>query len=319
MLLERYVVDGDIQYACWEHETAPTTGTKHIQGYLYYKSAVGLNRVKQLIPSAHLEGAKGSAAQNRTYCHKDPKAQHFEFGTMPSQGRRTDVETIKTIVREGGQMDKVIEASTSYQSMRMGELLLKYAKPPVREPPRVLWFWGETGAGKTRTAVEMGGDDFWISGRDLKWWDGYTGQKTVIIDDFRTDFCTMHELLRIVDRYPYRVQVKGGSTWLAATTIIFTSPHEPSFTFRDRWDEHSAQILRRITEIREFHAPGVGAGAAPPPAPPSSPPVGPRCTEVIAQKSGGNTILPTSTHRYIRPQTQSLIDQAKRCLEDSHT
>ena len=46
------------------------------------------------------------------------------------------------------------------------------------------WVWGETGTGKTRRAVDdaksMG--SYFIKSNN-KWWDGYTDQKTVILDE----------------------------------------------------------------------------------------------------------------------------------------
>ena len=47
-----------------------------------------------------------------------------------------------------------------------------------------------------------------MSSRNLQWFDGYMGQKVVCFDDFRKDFCTFHELLRLLDRYPMDVPVK---------------------------------------------------------------------------------------------------------------
>lgn len=238
-----------ISYIVFEKEVGES-GTPHLQGYAYFKNPISLKTASEWFPGSHLEVAKGSAQQNKKYCTKD-NGDVVEWGVMPAQGGRSDIKQVKEIIAAGGNMRAVCEASTSYQAMRTGELLLKYKKAPVREPPRVLWFWGDTGTGKTRTAVEMGGDDYWISGRNLKWWDGYCGEKTVIIDDFRGDFCTLHELLRILDRYPYRVENKGGSTWLEATTIIITCPFEPQRAYNST-GEDMRQLLRRISEVRNF-------------------------------------------------------------------
>lgn len=239
------------KYLVYEHEAAPTTGTPHIQGYVYFHNPKTLKGAADWGGArAHWEPARGSAEQNRAYCTKDG-GDVQEYGEMPRQGTRNDVDAIKKVVASGGSMKEVCEIATSYQSARMGELLLKYRGPTKRDPPTVLWFWGPTGTGKTRTAIEMAGDDYWISGRDLRWWDGYTSQSTVIIDDFRKDSCRFQELLRMLDRYPYRVETKGGSTWLAARTIIVTAPRPPQYYATAYEDEQ--QLLRRITETREFN------------------------------------------------------------------
>jgi len=43
-----------------------------------------------------------------------------------------------------------------------------------------------------------------------QWWDGYEQQECVVFDDMRKDTFKFHELLRLFDRYPLRIQVKGG-------------------------------------------------------------------------------------------------------------
>lgn len=84
----------------------------------------------------------------------------------------------------------------------------------------------------------------------MKWWEGYWGQSAALIDDFRADFCTYHELLRILDVYPLRLEVKGSSVPSRLTKIYITSPFHPEDVYKTR--EDIGQLLRRITEIKFF-------------------------------------------------------------------
>lgn len=237
------------RYIVFGHEVGEQ-GTSHLQGYICFPNQVHFNSVVgKLGKRCHVEVAKGSAEQNRDYCTKDGK--FFESGDIPSPGSRSDIKDVKDIIMNGGTMMDVIKTATSYQSLRTAELLLKYVPcDKGYHPKKVYWFYGDTGSGKTKEAMSMVDDDVWISGKNLQWWEGYYGQKYVIIDDFRGDFCTFHELLRILDGYPYRVQVKGSSCWLRAETIIITSPFHPSKVYSTI--EDVTQLLRRITEIRKF-------------------------------------------------------------------
>lgn len=94
------------------------------------------------------------------------------------------------------------------------DIYLEKMKKLPKDKPLVLWFYGPTGTGKTRRAVEIGEEfgGYWMSGQNLQWFDGYQTLETpvAIIDDFRKDFCTFHYLLRLFDRYPLNVPVKGG-------------------------------------------------------------------------------------------------------------
>lgn len=237
-------------YIVYGREIAPSTGTHHLQGYIYFSAQRTLSVLKKKIhPSAHFEVAKGNGEQNRTYCTKD--GNFFEKGTIPSAGKRTDISEMKKAVRDGATMAELIESSTSYQSIKTAELLMKYQAPPPIRAVRVLWYWGSTGTGKTHLAFQQC-PGAWVSGKNLTWFQGYSGQKEIIIDDFRGDFCEFHTLLRILDKYPYQVELKGSSAWLRAETIIITSCHPPDQVYRNRTTEDIEQLMRRITEIRHF-------------------------------------------------------------------
>lgn len=246
-------------------------GTPHIQGYVHFKNPTGLAGCKKWLKRGHFEQAKGSPQQNKTYCTKDKTNVH-EYGEMPKQGKRNDIAHVKELVKQGVGMDMIVEEATSYQAMRTAELLCKYTRPKLRPAPEVLWFWGPTGTGKTRKAIEMAGEDFWISGRNLRWWDGYFGQKTVILDDLRKDCCPFNELLRILDRYPYRVETKGSSTWLLAERIIVTSPYPPEQFDNTLGMEDLKQLIRRISKSVNFNekCTKVGEGNTEPPLPSTS-------------------------------------------------
>lgn len=251
-----YIVVGD------EHGEL---GTHHHQGYVYFANAKAFNPVKKLLPEgAHIEAAKGSPRQAAEYCKKEKV--FYEAGECPAPGRRTDVETVRQMVDEGQGMRSIVDCVNSFQAIRAAEVLLKYKEKPRDWEPKVLWFYGPTGSGKTREAFSLCKEP-WVSGRSLKWWEGYDAHENVIIDDFRGDFCTFHELLRILDRYEYRVETKGGSRQLRARLIVITCPCHPSKVYPN-CGERIDQLLRRITEVRAF---------------------GDVCTEVFTQRSRGNT------------------------------
>lgn len=233
-------------------ETAPTTGTKHLQGYIQFPNQWSFEHVTSVNKAIHWERSRGSPAENRTYCSKESIT--LESGKLPKPGRRTDIDDVRDIIKNGGTMNDVVNTTTSYQAARFGELYLKYASPKKRtNPPTVKWIWGPTGTGKTKLAFEEAKDP-WISNKSLQWWDGYFGQKDIIIDDFRGDFCTFHELLRILDRYPYRVMNKGGSCELLAENIWITSCFPPDKVYTN-CSEKVDQLLRRITTVIQLKSP----------------------------------------------------------------
>lgn len=225
-------------------------GTKHIQGYISLKKKCRLSAMKKIHNKAHWEAAKGNSKQNKEYCSKEGNIL-IEKGTMPKAGKRTDVDTVKEIIKNGGTMKNITDIATNYQCIKIAEAMLKYNEKSRNFKPLIKWYYGTTGTGKTRQAFEeLGFENTWISGKNLRWWEGYDAHENVIIDDFRADFCTFHELLRILDRYPYRVETKGGSRQLVAKTMIITSAYHPSEVYKTR--EDIEQLLRRIDSIEQF-------------------------------------------------------------------
>ncbi len=238
-----------VKYICYGVETCPTTNKPHLQGYCELANAKSLSAIKKIFsaPALHIERRKGTAQQAKAYCQKD--GEFHEAGTISQQGKRTDINSLYENLENGYNMRDVIGERPMFQHFGIAKQWLTYNEKGRDWLPTIYWFYGESGTGKTRSAMEMF-PAAWLSARTLRWWDGYDGHEAVIIDDFRKDFCTYHELLRILDRYAYRVEYKGGYRQLLAKNIIITSCYHPQDVYDTR--EDLAQLLRRITEIRQF-------------------------------------------------------------------
>lgn len=226
------------------------SGTPHLQGFAYWASLKSFEQVRRLLPGAHIEPQRGTNLQAYDYCCKADSAP-WAAGVRPVGGKRaarSDLVMAREILQITGRCRDVAEVTTSYQALKGAELMVKYIEPKRCWPMDIRWYWGPTGSGKTRRAVEEAGPDVWISNHSLQWWDGYDAHENVIIDDFRGDFCKFHELLRILDRYEYRVMVKGGSRQLLARTIWITSCSPPTEAYPG-CTERVEQLLRRITTV----------------------------------------------------------------------
>lgn len=90
-----------LSYLVYGRETAPTTGTPHLQGYLESKQNVRITGLHKLpgFESAHFLRARGTPEQNRDYCTKG--GDFVEFGTISGgKGSRTDLTHIRDIISE---------------------------------------------------------------------------------------------------------------------------------------------------------------------------------------------------------------------------
>lgn len=214
------------------------SGTPHIQGYIHFKRNYRLSQLHKLVPHAHWEPAVASDAMN--YSMKE----EYYIEDNRQKGKRTDLDTVRTQVQEGQPMSKIVKEATSYQAIRYAEKLKQYNPTRRNWETKVTYIHGPSGIGKTRMAWELLGPDTYVKPPG-KFWCGYEGQENIILDDFRSHEMSFSELLRVLDRYPHIVEVKGGHQNLLAKNIVITSIHPPESLYTSI-SEDPNQLLRRI-------------------------------------------------------------------------
>lgn len=123
---------------------------------------------------------------------------------------------------------------------------LLHQKPRMHQM-EIIVIQGPTGTGKSRFCAEEYPDAYWKS-RDT-WWCGYQQQDTVIIDEFY-GWMPYDFLLRLCDRYPLDVEVKGGKTCFNSKRIIFTSNKIPSTWYPNI--EYFKAFIRRVSKWMVF-------------------------------------------------------------------
>lgn len=225
------------------------SGTPHLQFNITFRRTYSLAALKKLHQRVHWEFQY--CAQDNNYIRKIDSEIIIDKDERKKRGERSDLHIARSIVKETGSMRAVTQEVASVQAIRSSEIWLRYNEPerPV-EPITVKWFWGESESGKTRAVYEECENEHPFRPVSYKWWEGYDGQRAVLLDDLRGDFCKFHELLTLLDIYPVRVECKGGSRQLRATTIYITSCFSPESLYSTREDIY--QLQRRITEVREF-------------------------------------------------------------------
>lgn len=260
------------KYVVFNRELAPTTGTKHLQCYIQFTTSVRRDYVNRACNigtqcHGHLELAKGNKRQNREYCTKsqtsDPAHQPSfeEHGDVEGhQGKRKDLEEWVQEIIEGQTIESAIDQDhygflANVVKFKKGyDTLRQKVEQSKREMPTVYWFYGPTGTGKSKEAMEMFPDAFWYSEYGSgQWWDGYEDQETVVLDDIRPETFNYRFLLRLFDRYPMRVGCKGYTKPFIAKNIIVTAPSKPEQFYNTYITEDIRQLERRIHEIREFN------------------------------------------------------------------
>ena len=225
-------------------------GTPHLQGYVYFKLQRTFKSMSKKLSRAYIAVAKGNAVQNIEYCAKQSIV--YETGERPKQGKRTDLQGIVKLIDDGATMEQIVRESTSIQSVKAAEMVMKYLEKPRNFKPTVLWFYGDPGKGKTREAINiLGGVGNYFRVLNGKWFDGYDKHENVLWDDFDDEEISWKRLLVLLDRYDVRVETKGGTRQFLAKKIIITSTKHPLEYYR-MINEDMGQLTRRIDEIRHF-------------------------------------------------------------------
>lgn len=238
------------------------SGTPHLQGAVIIGKQVSFSTIKTWpgLERAHIEPMRGSPQDSLDYCTKED-SNAFVKGTLPSPGKRNDVHQAVARIRAGESLQQLAaddDGAVAVVKFYRGLTVLRSIVRPRRtSPPIVHWLYGTTGTGKTRTAVELAqayaGDDWWISSGSLRWFDGYDGQRFVIFDDLRTKHCEFSFLLRLLDRYPCTVEVKGSTIAWTPECIFVTAPDAPRVMWSLRTTEQLDQLERRVT--KQWHLP----------------------------------------------------------------
>lgn len=245
--VERLLATPGCKYICIGRETAPNTGTPHLQMCFFFKSHKTLTGMQRIEDRAHWEMMKGSQQQAAEYCQKENCFDEVGSFSTPKEKGQAEKERYKRawdLAREGNiddiDADIKIRFYGTLKRIKHDAMLDKILEDTEAQ---MQWFYGPSGTGKSRKAREENPDAYLKMCN--KWWDGYNGEDVVIIEDFdRKHDVLVHHLKIWSDRYPFLAEMKGSAVKIRPATIIVTSNYHP----RDIWQDETdlGPILRRF-------------------------------------------------------------------------
>jgi len=240
----------DCRYCIFGKEIGEN-GTPHLQGTIVFKSQIVFSSVKSKLPDrCHIEPCK-MLDESIKYCMKDGLVT--ERGDKPMSRKQSGInEQERWAValmqaRDTGEVDDAQIAFVHARTVKFihNEELRK--KLHIDTESKHLWYYGNTGTGKSRKAREDNPEAF-IKAPN-KWWDGYENHEVVIIEDLDISHEYMGYNLKIWgDRYPFPVETKGGGGHkIRPRLIIVTSNWHPNRIWSN--EEFIKPILRRFEVI----------------------------------------------------------------------
>lgn len=246
--VKQYITN-NCKYGIVGKELAPNTGTRHLQGFCNLTKPTRFSSIKKsLHHSIHIEKAAGTDTQNKEYCGKS--GDTFEKGTPCTQGQRNDLQAVVESIATGTTLIQDIATKHPVQFIKYHNGIRKYLNIVHPIKPRnfmtnVYYYWGPPGTGKSLRALKeasaINKESIYYKPRG-QWWDGYRQHECVIIDDFY-GWIKYDELLKICDRYPYKVQIKGGYEEFTTKHIWITSNIDTNLLYK--FEGYSTGALER--------------------------------------------------------------------------
>ena len=239
-----------VKYIIYQKEKGEE-GTEHYQGYVIFDGAMRLSALKKINARAHWEKRKGTHVQAKAYCSKEETRVEgpWERGEEPQQGKRSDILDVKAKIDKGVKYTQLVDEhfKTCAKYGKFFREVIRIKTPPRNFKTQVGVIWGPTGVGKSKFVDDAAkGDIYWKS--DEKWWDGYEGQTHVCLDDFY-GWIKYHDMLRLLDRYPYQVEIKGAHMQFNSKFIWITSNKHPRDWYKDMSEQKYAALERRLDLI----------------------------------------------------------------------
>lgn len=238
--------------------------TRHYQGYVEFHKCKRFRQLQSAFPGVHFERRKGTQQQAIDYCtlpEYEGKTKHrvdgpWTYGTplVSAQGKRTDLLQAIDLLKEGGIKRVVEEAPETFAKYSSGLSRVSSFIPPPKPVPEVYLLFGPSGCGKTRYFFDnLARDDSWVlPSSDGFWFDGFYGQTAALLDEMegRHSGWKLSQLLRVLDRYPLQLPVKGGFTWWTPSIICLTCNLHPIdwYDYIGRSTKFAA-LARRFTSV----------------------------------------------------------------------
>jgi hypothetical protein len=272
-------------------------GTMHLQGYVQLSKKMRRSTFNNLIRkhtpfNFSLKDARGNANQNVLYCTKPTGEWEYASGAkkmnttlsakpiwinkagLVKKGERSDIKEAARAIENGTSM-RIISQRFPTQFIRMGrglrdlQFTKKAAESKEHRAGQLVVLYGDAGTGKSYDARTKIAESFGYSEEDVFslqtdsqtiWFDGYVGEKILLLDDYEPNSMKRSTLLKLTDKYQFIGQVKGGhivAEW--ELVIITTNSQVEELLIKSEWINNrrieypDPAFLSRITAAYDYN------------------------------------------------------------------
>lgn len=264
---EKIMESNSIQFLAYGKEICPKTKKAHNQAFFYTWNPISrllknLNKIGKWWGDTHCNIAPmyGNFEQNDAYCKKENI--YTKLGKEPKQGERGDIrENVEMLTKGEITVDELALKDPINFSMyqRLYEKInnIKLQKNWRTTMTKGYWFWGGTQCGKSHNAFTKFGiakdETHYVKNLNVMWWDGYSQQDIVIMNEFRGEI-KYNELLDLVDKWPKTVPIRNQrDVPFNSKKLVITSSKPPEEIYMKIMDhQEKLEQLERRFEIIEL-------------------------------------------------------------------
>ena len=244
-----------IEFFCMADEIGEQ-GTYHTHVYFYCSSRVRQKKVKKHFPTAHIEIALGIAKSNVEYIKKSGR-----------WADTTKAEELYSMIEAGFSNAEILRENNDFllhidkmDKIRQ-ELLEEKYKNKRRLDLHVIYIYGATGKGKTRSVMDKYGDSavYRVTQGSYKHpFDFYRGHEVIVFEEFRNSI-PISDMLNYLDVYPLRLPARYNDKVACYTVayIISNLPLEDQYKEVQKEEPETWKaFLRRIHEVYVYQEDG---------------------------------------------------------------
>jgi len=251
-------------------------GTEHLHAYFERQTPIAFKTIKNKIPEAHVDYARGTALECEEYIKKIGKWEGTEKAKTTVEGSFWEMgENISTasknkrlleLIKDGYTKKQILEDDPYYitRMRQIDELLEMYAYEKFQTSTRaieVFYVFGKTGLGKTHYVYanhdynEVCTITTYRDGGSKIYFDEYKGEDVLVFDEFQGEI-PLNSLLRWLDKYPVSLPARYHDRTACFTKVYMLSNLSLDQIYNyektmkpDVWDS----FVRRISHIYHFY------------------------------------------------------------------
>lgn len=246
-------------------ETCPETGNPHRQGRIEFFEPQRRGVLWELFKwEIHCDREKYEQ-KHIEYVQKDGQVTKHGPKKEKKQGERVDIKMAFDDIKEGKSTRDIMEKHTPIYlkySRAVEKMVEEFSMEPDFNPNlKVYVLWGKSGTGKSHYPYCKHGKDVYRLTQndwDTKFFNGYKGQKVLLMDDFDGSWMKFSTFKTFVDEYTWKVNTKGAWRWAQWETIYITANSHPKNWWKNIVDSNPKEmsaLKRRFTEVQYIDKP----------------------------------------------------------------